>query len=479
MRLLSGALVIRIKYFKRRPNRPGGYYWYVRRTPEELIKHFDGKAWIQVSLGTNDEQEAIQNHAKTHNEIQRRIDDYRKADIAGVSTRADYSAAISFLQSLNLAPGEGSSGRYVGGPLDDPITEGEVSRDTFDSAMYAKYGYRYHAAKEGDGGDGLIIAALLTPVELSAFKLLHAKSAVPTVYLSDAKAIYLKNHLKGGLKKFQGPVNQAYDKAYSVIGDLPLPSIDRTKAQSIRDAMLNSGNKTTSVKRRIGVLCAMINAAIEEHALDYRNPFEKLPIAKLGTDKAEREDFTFEELLELAKACVELNDTPRHIVATLIDTGARLSEIVGLRRQDVHLENEPPYIVVREIKNTDRTVKTKYSERNVPLVGMALWAIREALRQTNGEWIFPRYVSAGVINGNSASAAINKWLKPLFEGNKPAHSLRHTMETRLRAIDCPENIMLTVGGWGDKTVARGYGKPHPVAVTVKYLQQVAISPPQV
>jgi hypothetical protein len=356
MRLSSGAIVISIKYFKRRPNRPGGYFWYFRRTPNDLLEHFDGRAWIQISLGTNDEQQAIRNHAITHNEIQRRIDDYRKADAAGVPTRANYSAAVSLLQSLNLAPGEGCSGKYVGGPLDEPITEGEVSRDIFDSAMFAKYGYRYEASQRGDRGDGQIIAALLTPVELSAFKLLHGKSTLPTVYLSDAKAIYLKNHPKGALKKFQGPVGQAYDKALSVIGDLPLSAIDRTKAQAIRDAMLNGGNKTTSVKRRLGVLRAIINAAIEEHALDYRNPFEKLPIAKLGTDKEEREDFTQEELLVLAKACVELNDTPRHIVSTLIDTGARLSEIVGLRRQDVHIEHDPPYVVIREIKNTDRTL---------------------------------------------------------------------------------------------------------------------------
>lgn len=351
---------------------------------------------------------------------------------------------------------------------------GEISLDRFEDAMVEKYGERYYAAMRGDTGDGGVLAALLSPVELSAFKLLRGKTTVPGVYLSDAKAIYLKNHPKGGNPRFQGPVNQAYEKAYSVIGDLPLPSIDRSKAQAIRDAMLNSGNKTTSVKRRMGVLRAMINAAIEEHALDYRNPFEKLPIPKLGTDVKEREDFTSEELLMLAKACVELNDSPRHIVAALIDTGARLSEIVGLRRQDAHIDHEPPYIVVHETEGTDRTLKTKYSTRNIPLVGMALWAIREALRQTNGDWIFPRYANNEKINGNSASAAINKWLKPMFPGNKPAHSLRHTMETRLREKDCPENIMLTVGGWGDKTVARGYGKPHPVDVTVRYLQQVAI-----
>ena len=90
--------------------------------------------------------------------------------------------------------------------------------------------------------------------------------------------------------------------------------------------------------------------------------------------------------------------------------------------------------------------------------------------------IFSRYASAEKVNANSASAAINAWLRPMFTGNKPAHSLRHTMETRLREKDTPENIMLSVGGWGDKTVARGYGKPHPVSVTVQYLAKVAIDP---
>lgn len=475
LHISSGAIVIRLKYSKRRPDRPGGYYYYVRRIPKAYVSYFKGKyfdnGWIQKSLGTTDEAEAMRRHLKFHAEIEKQLDLYRKTDGAQVATKSSYGTAITTLLHLGLKPSDASTTK------NNPDRHPEEAKHNllqFYDYLGTKYGQPFHEAYTKPERN-YFIRKILDNSDKEAFDLLTGDNDKPKLYLSDARNIYLKNHPKGDSEKFKAAINLAYEKAYQVIGDIPLEAIDRFKAQSIRDALLNNGKKTGSVKRWIGALRTMINAAIEEHALDYKNPFDKLPIPKLGLDIEEREDFANDELLTLAKACKELNDTPRHIVAALIDTGARLSEIVGLRREDVFLDGQVPYIILQETEDTDRTLKTKYSTRSVPLVGMSLWAIKEASRQTNDDWLFPRYASATKVNGNSASAAINKWLNPMFPGNKPAHSLRHTMETRLRAKDTPENIMLTIGGWSTKTTARKYGNPHPIEVTVKYLKKVAIN----
>ena len=69
-----------------------------------------------------------------------------------------------------------------------------------------------------------------------------------------------------------------------------------------------------------------------------------------------------------------------------------------------------------------------------------------ALKETEGEYLFPRYIKDGKCKADYASAALNKWLKKDF-GGLTAHSLRHTMRDRLRAIECPMDMIDQIGGW--------------------------------
>jgi hypothetical protein len=56
-----------------------------------------------------------------------------------------------------------------------------------------------------------------------------------------------------------------------------------------------------------------------------------------------------------------------------------------------------------------RSLKTPSSERTVPLVGEALWAATKAVVDKDpGGLLFPTY---GPLKANSASAALNKWIK--------------------------------------------------------------------
>ena len=41
---------------------------------------------------------------------------------------------------------------------------------------------------------------------------------------------------------------------------------------------------------------------------------------------------------------------------------------------------------------------------------------------------------------------VNKWLKKDF-GGLIAHSLRHTFRDRLRAVECPMDVIDQIGGW--------------------------------
>ena len=85
--------------------------------------------------------------------------------------------------------------------------------------------------------------------------------------------------------------------------------------------------------------------------------------------------------------------------------------------------------------NAARRPKTRRSQRILPLVGYARVAMELALKESDGEYLFPRYIKDGKCKADHASAAINKWLKKDFDG-LTAHYLRHTFRDRLRAVEC-------------------------------------------
>jgi integrase len=70
----------------------------------------------------------------------------------------------------------------------------------------------------------------------------------------------------------------------------------------------------------------------------------------------------------------------------VLETGARPSEIINLSKARIVLDAEIPYI---RIQAEGRLLKTDHSERDIPLVGLALEAMK---RHPNG---FPRYFDKG------------------------------------------------------------------------------------
>ncbi len=60
------------------------------------------------------------------------------------------------------------------------------------------------------------------------------------------------------------------------------------------------------------------------------------------------------------------------MIALISDTGIRMAEAVGIMAEDVVLDNKTPHIIIRP--NAKRRLKTKQSERTIPLVGSSLWA---------------------------------------------------------------------------------------------------------
>ena len=75
-------------------------------------------------------------------------------------------------------------------------------------------------------------------------------------------------------------------------------------------------------------------------------------------------------------------------------------------------------------------------------------------------------------NANSASASLNKWLKDQLIGDYVIHSFRHSLRDRLRAVECPSDIVDSIGGWITAGVGQGYGEGYRLDVLNKWMLKI-------
>ena len=83
---------------------------------------------------------------------------------------------------------------------------------------------------------------------------------------------------------------------------------------------------------------------------------------------------------------------------------------------------------------------------------------------------FPRYTSLKGCNANSASAALNKWMKEKQSKQYVIHGFRHSFRDRLRAVECPSEIIDQLGGWSLRSIGQGYGKGFDLNILYKWMK---------
>jgi integrase len=290
------------------------------------------------------------------------------------------------------------------------------------------------------------------------------------ITLSDALELYLR--LKGINKGrvFRRGAERNIQSVVDVLSDRPLDEYSSSDAAAYRDYLLKRGLTTNSVKRNFAAIRSVINLAIQEHGLECRNAFSRVYLPDLD-DAKKRKPIPIENIKEIQKECMSIDDEARWLVALISDTGMRLSEAAGLHVDDIRLDCEAPHIDLKP--HSWRGLKTRGSQRQIPLVGASLWAAkRVTANNTASPYVFPRYTSAKGTNANSASAAINKWLKPRVPEGCVIHSFRHSLRDRLRAVQCPSDMIDQIGGWSTAGVGQSYGEGYELTATIEFLMQI-------
>jgi integrase len=316
----------------------------------------------------------------------------------------------------------------------------------------------------------------LSKIDIPGLHLLRDKPLSASVSscetLSEALELYLRLKGVGKDKVFHRGAERNVQSVIDILGNRPLDEYASSDAAAYRDYLLKKGLTTNSVKRNFSTIRSIINLCIQEHGLDCKNAFSRVYLPDLE-DSKKRKPIPIVNIRQIQKDCRQADDEARWLVALISDTGMRLSEAAGLHIDDIKLDEEVPHIDLKP--HTWRSLKTKGSQRQIPLVGASLWAAQR-IKETNtaSPYAFPRYTSAKGTNGNSASAAINKWLKPRVPEGCVIHSFRHSLRDRLRSVQCPSDMIDQIGGWATAGVEQAYGEGYSLEKKWEWLKRIKI-----
>jgi integrase len=291
-----------------------------------------------------------------------------------------------------------------------------------------------------------------------------------TPKISDALELYLKLKGLGKDKTFIRTANRNIQYVIKAIGNKSLKSYSSSDGAKFRDWLLANNMNINTVKRVFSSVRSIINISISELGLDCSNGFARTYFPRDDSIQS-RKPLPIDKIKLVQKLCKDKDDEMRWILALVSDTGMRLGEGVGLLKSDINLDCEIPHIDLKP--HPWRTLKTKSSQRCIPLIGASLWASKRILENNNDSiYAFPRYTNHTISNTNSASAALNKWLKEQLTEDYVIHGFRHSMRDRLRAVECPSDIVDRVGGWITAGVGQSYGKGYPLEVISKWMNKI-------
>ena len=272
-------------------------------------------------------------------------------------------------------------------------------------------------------------------------------------------------------RRWQNPKKKAVANFIKVCGDMPVADIRPDEMQDFQDWWIerielngltaNSANKdfshlstiltTVCKKMRLGFVPPVKGWTIQEGRASERPPFSDGWIRDRLIPHFTGPDCT-------------LNDEARDVLLIMINTGARPSEISGLRPADIVID--PGGVSYIDINDQDRTLKTGSSARKVPLVGVSLDAARRVAEKG-----FPRYAGSPSLSG-----LVNKYLLNNRLKETPAHvfySLRHSFEDRLLAAGVDERVRRDLIGHSLGGRQR-YGAGLSLVATHEILQRVAL-----
>lgn len=287
-----------------------------------------------------------------------------------------------------------------------------------------------------------------------------------SITISEAFDLYCDNITIGDLKgkspdqrrSWRKVKKRAVQNFIRLRGDKPMADIDRSDAQVFyewwgRRVDPKDGSKplnANSANKDITNLRVLFGAYWKYEGESKReNPFSELRFKNVVYKTVPPFSAHWLETKVLAAGALStLNEDARLILYTLIETGCRPSEIANLRPEHIVLDHDVPHLRIRP--TAGRKLKSKSSNRDIPLLGVSLEAMK--LRPNGFDGYYDR--------SSTLSATLMKYFKTNGLLETPDHriySIRHAFEKRMLEADIDYGLRCILMGHHNTRPSYGDG----------------------
>ena len=287
------------------------------------------------------------------------------------------------------------------------------------------------------------------------------------VYIKTSVVLYLEkisyndqyNKDADQLYSWKKTKTTSIDYFIEVMGDVEMDSITREQALAYEDWWRNrmkadkdgkAGVKPNTANRHIGNIRGLYTSFFKYIGDEDRlNPFRNMHFTGITKSSvAAFKDEWVQHRILMPGLFDRLNVELQSMIYVLIETGARMSEICNLMPDDIHLDEDIPYISIRPREN--RELKTPDSERDIPLVGVAL----EGMKLTPEG--YEKYRGKGtLVSANLMKAFRKRDLLPTK--NHVIYSFRHAFEKRMQEANIDYALRCLLMGHKNDRPAYGDG----------------------
>lgn len=231
--------------------------------------------------------------------------------------------------------------------------------------FYDSVHHRHEKQKRGfDSPDVAYRASLKAQLDIADHEadLLKAETVTVRQWAESFVKANATNWKKSTLQTYETNLNQYILPA---LGDLRLSQLTKSKYQILMiNKMVDNGYKRWTIKGTHTALMTLLNAAVDEGLLN-RNKLSRTPIPDTG--HIQKRIMSQEELQKFNRQLDQEPLTTQLMMYTLEQTGMRQGELMGLRWEDIDLEDQKIHIKHTRDERGLRSPKTPNSVRTVPI----------------------------------------------------------------------------------------------------------------
>ena len=263
--------------------------------------------------------------------------------------------------------------------------------------------------------------------------------------------------------------NTAVRRLKAVVGDLTPAEIDKRKAVSFKDSLIQEGLAYATASKNLGLIKSMFEIA-RSNELIHENPFKEVKLIKPSRMEKARVSFTNDEIERIFSSPVftkgfrpkgGAGEAAAWLPLIAYMTGMRLEEIGQLTKDDIKRQDEIWFLNLDHAPTKGRVLKNESSRRQIPIHSRLIeLGLLDLVSASNGR-LFPDLSSAGA---RQLTASFSQWfgrylrqVVGIADGRKTFHSFRHTFKDLCREAGISKDLHDRLTGHSSRDVGDGYG----------------------